>query len=56
MAIGYTLLNIDKDGTPSMKLGPKMGMEPRSLNQNDKISRRKRLDRKEKRIKAIKEW
>jgi MarR family transcriptional regulator, organic hydroperoxide resistance regulator len=31
MAIGYTLLNIDKDGTPSMKLGPKMGMEPRSL-------------------------
>ena len=31
MAIGYTLLNIDKEGTPSMKLGPKMGMEPRSL-------------------------
>ena len=31
MAIGYTLLNIDKDGTPSTKLGPKMGMEPRSL-------------------------
>ena len=32
MAIGYTLLNIDKDGTPSMKLGPKMGMEPTSLS------------------------
>ncbi len=31
MAIGYTLLNIDKEGTPSTKLGPKMGMEPRSL-------------------------
>jgi DNA-binding MarR family transcriptional regulator len=31
MAIGYTLLNIDKNGTPSTKLGPKMGMEPRSL-------------------------
>lgn len=31
MAIGYILLNIDKDGTPSTKLGPKMGMEPRSL-------------------------
>ena len=31
MALGYTLLNIDKEGTPSTKLGPKMGMEPRSL-------------------------
>ena len=31
MALGYTLLNIDKKGTPSTKLGPKMGMEPRSL-------------------------
>lgn len=31
MAIGYTLLNIEKDGTPSTKLAPKMGMEPRSL-------------------------
>ena len=31
MAIGYTLLNIDKEGSPSTKLAPKMGMEPRSL-------------------------
>lgn len=32
MSIGYVLLNIDtKYGTPSTKLGPKMGMEPRSL-------------------------
>ena len=31
MAIGQVLLNIDKEGTPSTKLGPKMGMEPRSL-------------------------
>ncbi|MFT7613717.1 MAG: DNA-binding MarR family transcriptional regulator [Parvicellaceae bacterium] len=31
MSIGQLLLNIDKDGTPSTKLGPKMGMEPRSL-------------------------
>ena len=31
MAIGYALLNIDKEGTPSTKLAPKMGMEPRSL-------------------------
>jgi MarR family transcriptional regulator, organic hydroperoxide resistance regulator len=31
MSIGYALLNIDKEGTPSTKLGPKMGMEPTSL-------------------------
>ncbi|PCH95227.1 MAG: MarR family transcriptional regulator [Bacteroidetes bacterium] len=32
MAVGQTLLSIDiKEGTPSTKLGPKMGMEPRSL-------------------------
>lgn len=31
MSIGYVLLNIDPEGTPSTKLGPKMGMEPRSL-------------------------
>ncbi len=31
MAIGQVLLNIDPDGTPSTKLGPKMGMESRSL-------------------------
>jgi DNA-binding MarR family transcriptional regulator len=32
MSIGYVLLNIDKEGTPSTRLGPKMGMEPRSLS------------------------
>lgn len=32
VSIGQVLLNIDlKTGTPSTKLGPKMGMEPRSL-------------------------
>jgi DNA-binding MarR family transcriptional regulator len=31
MSIGYALLNIDPEGTPSTKLGPKMGMEARSL-------------------------
>lgn len=32
MSIGYCLLNIDrKNGTPSTKLGPLMGMESRSL-------------------------
>jgi len=31
MSVGQTLLNIEEKGTPSTKLGPKMGMEPRSL-------------------------
>jgi DNA-binding MarR family transcriptional regulator len=31
MAVGHILLNIEPDGTPSTKLGPKMGMESRSL-------------------------
>ncbi|CCH56096.1 transcriptional regulator, MarR family [Fibrisoma limi BUZ 3] len=32
MAIGYVLLNIDlEDGTPATKIGPLLGMEPRSL-------------------------
>ena len=31
MAIAITILNIEKEGTPSTKLAPKMGMEPRSL-------------------------
>ena len=55
MAIGYTLLNIDKEGTPSTKLGPKMGMEPRSLTrmiksleENGLIERRS--DEKDKRL------
>ncbi len=32
MAIGYVLLNIDlENGTPATKIGPLLGMEPRSL-------------------------
>ncbi len=31
MAIGQILLNIEPGGTPSTKLGPRMGMEARSL-------------------------
>jgi DNA-binding MarR family transcriptional regulator len=55
MAIGYTLLNIDKDGTPSTKLGPKMGMEPRSLTRMIKSLERKgwiekRIDKNDKRM------
>ncbi len=31
MAIGQILLNVEPEGTPSTKLGPRMGMEARSL-------------------------
>lgn len=32
ISIGFILLNVDKEGTPSTQLGPKMGMEPTSLS------------------------
>ncbi len=32
MAVAFTLLNIDKDGTASTALGPRMGMETTSLS------------------------
>lgn len=32
MSIGFILMNIDKEGTPSTQLGPRMGMEPTSLS------------------------
>ncbi len=55
MAIGYVLLNIDKEGTPSTKLGPKMGMEPtsltrllKSMEEMDLISRE--VDKSDKRV------
>jgi len=31
MAIGYVLLNIDKNGTPATKIAPALGLEVRSL-------------------------
>ncbi len=34
MSIGYILLNIDKNGSPSTSLGPKMGMESTSLTRS----------------------
>lgn len=43
MSIGYILLNIDKEGTHSTKLGPKMGMEPRSLTRTLKTMEEKGL-------------
>ena len=46
MSVGYILLNIDKDGTPSTKLGPKMGMESRSLTRTLKTMESKGLIKK----------
>ena len=44
MSVGQTLLNIDiEEGTPSTKLGPKMGMEPRSLTRTLKTMEEKGL-------------
>ena len=31
ISVGFILLNVDQEGTPSTQLGPKMGMESRSL-------------------------
>jgi DNA-binding MarR family transcriptional regulator len=43
MSIGFVLLKIDKEGTPSTKLGPKMGMESRSLTRTLKSMEEKGL-------------
>jgi DNA-binding MarR family transcriptional regulator len=54
---GFILINIEKEGTPSTSLGPKMGMEPTSLSrtlknmekcgliyrEQDKVDKRKSL-------------
>lgn len=40
---GFVLLNIEKDGTPSTALGPKMGMEPTSLSRTLKNMENKGL-------------
>ncbi len=55
MAIAITILNIEKDGTPSTKLAPKMGMEPRSLTRMIKTLQdngviEKRADKEDKRM------
>lgn len=58
MSIGYILLNIDKDGTPSTSLGPKMGMESRSLSRSLKMMEEEGLivrksDAKDRRIARV---
>ena len=54
---GFILLNVEREGTPSTSLGPKMGMEPTSLSrtlknmeesgliyrESDKVDKRKSL-------------
>jgi DNA-binding MarR family transcriptional regulator len=47
MSIGYALLNVDKEGTPSTQLGPKMGMESRSLTRTLKTMEDQGLIRRE---------
>ena len=43
ISVGFILLNIDKEGTPSTQLGPKMGMEPTSLSRTLKTMEDKGL-------------
>ena len=43
MSIGFILLNVEKEGTPSTQLGPKMGMEPTSLSRTLKTMEEKGL-------------
>src|SRR5690606_8524327 len=43
MALGFTSLSIDIEGTPSTALAPKMGMEPTSLTRPLKSMEDKRL-------------
>lgn len=54
ISVGFILLNVDKEGTPSTQLGPKMGMEPTSLSRTLKTMEEKGfihriVDKKDKR-------
>lgn len=48
MAVAFTLLSIDREGTPSTSLGPKMGMEATSLTRTLKNMEDKGLIKKKK--------
>ena len=51
MSIGFILMIVDKDGTPSTQLGPRMGMEPTSLSRTLKtMEDRKLIHRQEDKI------
>ena len=47
MSIGFILMNIDKEGTPSTQLGPRMGMEPTSLSRTLKTMESRELIRRQ---------
>ncbi len=47
MSIGFILMNIDKEGTPSTQLGPRMGMEPTSLSRTLKTMETRELIRRQ---------
>lgn len=46
ISTGFILLNVDKEGTPSTQLGPKMGMEPTSLSRTLKTMEEQGLIRR----------
>ncbi len=48
MSVGFVLLSIDKEGTPSTSLGPKMGIESTSLTRTLKTMEEKGLIYREK--------
>lgn len=47
MSIGFILMIVDKDGTPSTQLGPRMGMEPTSLSRTLKTMEDRNLIRRQ---------
>ncbi len=47
ISIGFILMNVDKEGTPSTQLGPRMGMEPTSLSRTLKTMEEKGLIRRQ---------
>ena len=47
MSIGFILMIVDKDGTPSTQLGPRMGMEPTSLSRTLKTMEDRQLIRRQ---------
>lgn len=47
ISVGFILLNVEKKGTPSTQLGPKMGMEPTSLSRTIKSMEDNGLIRRE---------
>ncbi len=47
MSIGFILMIVDKDGTPSTQIGPRMGMEPTSLSRTLKAMEERNLIRRQ---------